>query len=326
VDEGIVLSEPSVVAVRSGTNKVVHDPSGRPAVGNVAKQMIGFCPPNIEAIRPMKDGVIADFEITRAMLEYFITQVHGRRRFAMPRVVIAIPAGITAVEKRAVKDSAIRAGAREVYLIEEPKAAGIGIGLPIMEPRANMIVDIGGGTTEVAIISLGDIVTSQSVRVAGDELDETIVNHLRKNYNLLIGERTAEAVKIEIGSAAPLEKEVTRVVKGRDLIAGIPRSTVVTSEEIRGALTEPVRVIVDAVKHTLETVEPEIASDLIDRGITLCGGGSLLRGIDRVIQQETGLAVRVADDPLTAVARGTGVILKQLDALREILESGENEG
>jgi len=326
VNEGIVLSEPSVVAVRRGTNHVVHDSYGRPAVGNIAKSMLGVTPPTIHAVRPMKDGVIADFEITRAMLEYFIAQVHGRRRFVRPRVVIAVPSGITAVEKRAVKDSAMRAGAREVYLIDEPKAAGIGIGLPILDPTANMIVDIGGGTTEVAIISLGDIVTSESVRVAGDELDETIISYLKRTYNILIGERTAEAIKIEIGSAAPLEKEVTRQVKGRDLIAGIPRATVINSEEIRAALAEPVSVIIDAIKRTLETAEPEIASDLIDRGMVLCGGGALLRGLDQVIMRETGLPVRVADDPLTAVARGTGEVLRQLDGLREILESAEDEG
>ena len=324
-DEGIVLSEPSVVAVRRGTNQVVHDSMGRPAVGSVAKRMFGVTPPSIQAIRPMKDGVIADFEITRAMLEHFIIQVHGRRRFVMPRVVIAIPSGITAVEKRAVKDSARRAGAREVYLIEEPKAAGIGVGLPILDPVANMIVDIGGGTTEVAIISLGDIVTSRSIRVAGDEMDETIINHLKRTYNLLIGLRTAEEIKIEIGAAAPLEKEVTRQVKGRDLIAGIPRSTVINSEEIREALSEPVQAIVDAVKQTLETAEPELASDLIDHGMVLAGGGALLRGLDQVLMRETGLPVRIADDPLTAVARGTGEVLRQLDALREILESAEDD-
>jgi len=324
--EGIVLSEPSVVAVRRGTNEVVHDSHGRPAVGNVAKSMLGVTPPTIQAIRPMKDGVIADFEITRAMLEYFITQVHGRRRFVRPRVVIAIPSGITPVEKRAVKDSAMRAGAREVYLIDEPKAACIGVGLPVLEPAASMIVDIGGGTTEVAILSLGDVVSSESVRVAGDEMDETIIGYLKRTYNLLIGERTAEAIKIEIGSASPLEKEVTRQVKGRDLIAGIPRATTIHSEEIREALVEPVSVIVDAVKRTLETAEPELASDLIDRGMVLAGGGALLRGLDQVLMRETGLPVRVADDPLTAVARGTGEVLRQLDALREILESAEDEG
>jgi len=326
LDEGVVLAEPSVVAVQRGTNRVVHDSMGRPAVGNVAKRMLGVTPPSIHAIRPMKDGVIADFEITRAMLEYFIRQVHGRRWFVMPRVVIAIPSGITAVEKRAVKDSAMRAGAREVYLIDEPKAAGIGVGLPVLDPTANMIVDIGGGTTEVAIISLGDIVTAESVRVAGDEMDEAIIGHIKRTYNLLIGERTAEAIKIDIGAAAPMQEETTRQVKGRDLIAGIPRATTISSEEIREALSEPVGVIVDAVRRTLETAEPELASDLIDRGMVLAGGGALLRGLDQVLMRETGLPVRIAEDPLTAVVRGTGEVLRQIDSLRGILESAEDDG
>jgi len=323
VGEGIVLSEPSVVAVRRGTNQVLLD--GR-AVGEVAKQMLGKTPGSIQAIRPMRDGVITDFEITRAMLEYFIRKVHGGRRIVNPRVVISVPSGITPVEKQAVKDSARRAGARKVFLIDEPTAAAIGAGMPVMEPIGNMIVDIGGGTTEVAVISLGGTVTHQSVRVAGDDMDEAIVKYMKRTYNLLIGERTAEAIKIEIGSAATLEKELTRVVKGRDLIAGLPRATTITSEEVREALSEPVQVIVDAVKRTLETTEPELAADLIDRGIVIAGGGALLRGLGQVIARETGLTVRTAEDPLTAVARGTGAILEELDMVKHILDRSEDEG
>ncbi len=322
VGQGIVLSEPSVVAVKRGTSRVLADGN---AVGNVAKEMMGKTPGSIQVIRPMRDGVITDFEITRAMLEYFIRKVHGRSRMVSPRVVIAVPSGITPVEKQAVIDSAQRAGARKVFLIDEPKAAGIGIGLPILEPVGNMVVDIGGGTTEVAVISLGDIVTRQSVRIAGDDMNDAIINYMKRTYNLLIGEPTAEAVKIEIGSAAPLEKELTRAVKGRDLIAGIPRSATITSEEVREALAEPIQVILDAVKRTLETTDPELSADLIDRGMTLCGGGALLRGIDRLIARETGLAVRIAEDPLTAVARGTGAVLEELDrpGVKEMLESDE---
>ncbi len=326
VGEGIVLSEPSVVAVKRGTNKVmVIDKDGNLAVGNVAKEMLGKTPGNIQAIRPMRDGVITDFEITRAMLEYFIRKVHGGRGWVSPRIVIAVPSGITAVEKQAVIDSGLRAGARKVFLIEEPMAAGIGVGLPVMEPVGNMIVDIGGGTTEVAVISLGGLVTRQSVRVAGDDFDEAIVNYMKRTYNLLIGPRTAEAIKIEVGSAAALDKELTREVKGRDLIAGLPRRTTVTSEEIREALSEPVQVILNAIKQCLETTEPELASDLIDRGIVLAGGGALLRGVDRVIAKETGLNVRIAEDPLTAVARGTGAVLEELDAVKDVLEGSDEE-
>jgi len=324
VGEGIVLSEPSVVAVRRGTNRVLETQDGK-AVGNIAKEMLGKTPGSIQAIRPMRDGVITDFEITRAMLEYFIQKVHGRRWLVNPRVVISVPSGITPVEKQAVIDSARRAGARKVYLIDEPKAAAIGAGMPVLDAKGNMIVDIGGGTTEVAVISLGDIVTRQSVRVAGDDMDEAIINYMKRTYNLLIGERTAEAVKIEIGSAAPLEKELTRVVKGRDLIAGMPRATTITSEEVREAVSEPVQVIIDAVKRTLETTEPELAADLVDRGMLLAGGGALLRGIDQVLSRETGLTVRVAEDPLTAVARGTGAVLEELDAVKDILERSEDE-
>jgi len=304
VGEGIVLSEPSVVAVRRGTNRVlVLD--GMKAVGNAAKEMLGKTPGSIQAVRPMRDGVITDFEITRAMLEYFIQKVHGRSRFVGPQIVISVPSGITPVEKQAVIDSAERAGARRVFLIDEPKAAAIGAGMPITSPIGNMVVDIGGGTTEVAVISLGDIVTHQSVRVAGDDMDEAITDYMKRT---------------EIGSATPLEKELTRVAKGRDLIAGLPRETTITSEEVREALSEPVQVIVDTVKRTLETTEPELAADLIDRGIILVGGGALLRGIDSVIARETGLTVRIAEDPLTAVARGTGAVLEELPRVKSVLQ------
>ncbi|MFH1021882.1 MAG: rod shape-determining protein [Planctomycetota bacterium] len=322
--QGIVLCEPSVVAVKKGTNKVLMAGS-EPAVGNIAKEMLGKTPGNIVAIRPMKDGVIADFDITEAMLSYFIHKVHKRSWGVRPRVVIAIPSGITAVERRAVVNSAERAGAREVYLIEEPMAAAIGVGMPITEPIGNMIVDIGGGTAEVAVISLAGIVTSESIRVAGDEMDDAIVQYMKRTYNLMIGERTAERIKIEIGSAFPLEKELTMVVKGRDLIAGLPRQATINSEEIREALKEPVNAIVEAVKFTLERTPPELAADLVDRGIIMAGGSSLLRGMDKVISKETGLPVKVADDPITAVARGTGVVLEKLDLLHKVLESGVDE-
>jgi len=323
--KGIVLAEPSVVAVRRGTNQILTSASGEQAVGEAAKRMLGKTPSSIVAIRPLKDGVIADFDITEAMLRYFIHKVHRRQWLVKPRLVIAIPSGITAVEKRAVTSSAERAGARAVYLIEEPKAAGIGVNLPITDAVANMIVDIGGGTTEVAIISLGGVVTSASIRVAGDEMDEAIIQHMKRAYNLMIGERTAEQIKIQIGSAYPLEQEMTMEVRGRDLIAGLPRAAVVSSEEIREALREPVEAILDAIKMTLENTQPELAADLMDRGMTLAGGGVLLRGIEKVIAKETGLPVHVADDPLTAVARGTGMVLEQIDALRPILESAEDE-
>ena len=318
--EGIELSEPSVVAVRKGTHVLQRGN----AVGEAAKQMLGKTPGSIVAIRPLKDGVIADFEITEAMLSYFIRKVHGRSRGFSPRVVIAIPSGITAVEKRAVIHSARRAGARRVWLIEEPMAAAIGAGLPITEPVASMVVDIGGGTTEVAVISLGGIVTSQSIRVAGDEMDEAIIDHMKRTYNLLIGTTTAEQIKIEIGSAYPLGEEKIKDVKGRDLIAGLPRMATVHSEEIREALKEPIDAVVGAVKMCLERTQPELAADLIDRGITMCGGGSLLRGLDKIIAKETGLPVRVADDPLTVVARGTGDMLEQIETLRKALESVED--
>ncbi len=310
-DHGVVLREPSIVAVKAGTTQVL-------AVGEEAKRMLGRTPGNITAIRPLKDGVIADFEITEAMLRHFITKAHGTRRLIRPRVVIAVPSGITEVEKRAVKDSALHAGAREVYLIEEPMAAAIGVGLPVIDPAANMIVDIGGGTTEVAIISLAGIVFSRSVRVAGDELDESIVNYIKRSYNILIGERTAEDIKLQIGSAFPLEKELTMNVKGRDLVAGLPKTITITSQEIREALLEPISTIVDAVRITLERCPPELSADLVDHGVVLAGGGALLRGLDQLIAQETGLPVHIAEDPLSAVVEGTGRALQEIEFLRVV--------
>jgi len=319
-DKGIVLNEPSVVAVRKGTNIVLNNGE---AVGLVAREMLGKTPGSITAIRPLKDGVISDFEVTEAMLSYFIRKVHGRGGLVRPRVVIAVPSGITAVERRAVIDSAERAGARKVYLVDEPMAAGIGAGLPITEPTASMIVDIGGGTTEIAIISLADIATCESIRVGGDDMDEAIVNHLKRTYNLLVGEPRAEKIKIQIGSAAPLEQELTMEVAGRDTISGLPRKIVVTSEEIREALREPIAAIIDAVIGTLERAEPELAADLIDNGIHICGGGSLLRGMDRVLANATGLTVHKVEDPLSCVARGTAVYLENLEAWKDTLEYNE---
>jgi rod shape-determining protein MreB len=310
-DHGIVLREPSVVAVKSGTSEVL-------AVGDDAKRMLGRTPGNIVAIRPLKDGVIADFEVTEAMLRHFIQKVHNSRRMARPRVVIAVPSGITEVEKRAVKESAAQAGAREVYLIEEPMAAAIGVGLPVQEASGNMIVDIGGGTTEVALISLSGIVYSRSVRVAGDELDEAIVQYMKRAYNLMIGERTAEDIKIRIGSAYPLSKETTMEVKGRDMVAGLPKTISITSQEVREALLEPLNTIIDSVRVTLERCPPELAADLVDRGIVLAGGGALLRGLDKLLSEETGLPVHVAEDPLSAVAEGTGKVLSELAFLRKV--------
>lgn len=322
--EGIVLNEPSVVAVRKGTNQVLDTAHGK-AVGLVAKEMLGRTPGSITAIRPLKDGVIADFDITEAMLGYFIKKVHGNRGLAHPRVVIAIPSGITAVEKRAVFNSAERAGARRVYLVPEPKAAAIGAKLPIFEPTASMIVDIGGGTTEVAVMSLADIATCTSLRVAGDDMDEAIAAYMKRTYNLMIGPQTAERIKIEIGSAAPQENEDTVEVKGRDMISGLPRRAVIQTDEVREALKEPVGQIVDAVLSTLEQLEPELAADLVDNGITVVGGGALLSGLDQVLAKATGLDVRIADDPLTCVARGTSEYLDYLDEWRETLESDEDD-
>jgi len=319
-NDGVVLNEPSVVAVRKGTNDVLLDGE---AVGMQAKEMLGKTPGSIQAIRPLKNGVIADFEITEKMLRYFIRKVHNRTFMVRPRIVIAIPSGITAVERRAVINSAERAGARKVYLVNEPMAAGIGAGMPIADPMASMVVDIGGGTTEVAVMSLFGLVHTESIRIAGDEMDEAIVNFMRRNYNLLIGDQTAERIKIAIGSATPLEKELEMEVAGRDLMIGLPRRTIVTSAEIREALLEPVMAIVQAIRTTLEHTPPELASDLVAQGIVLCGGGSLLRGIGPVIEQEVQLPVRVASDPMTCVARGTGEFLNQLDLYSHVLETAE---
>jgi rod shape-determining protein MreB len=312
-DQGIVLREPSVVAVRSGTSQVL-------AVGDEAKRMLGRTPGNIVAVRPLKDGVIADFEMTESMLRHFITKVHNRK-WVRPRVVIAVPSGITEVEKRAVKESAAHAGAREVYLIEEPMAAAIGVGLPVQDAAGNMIIDIGGGTTEVALISLSGIVFSRSVRVAGDELDEAIAGYMKRAYNLMIGERTAEEIKIKIGSAYPMEKETSLEVKGRDLVAGLPKTLTITSQEVREALLEPISTIVESVRVTLERCPPELSADLVDRGLVLAGGGALLRGLDKLLQEETGLPVHVADDPLSAVAEGTGRALSEIKFLRQVASS-----
>ncbi|MGD0016618.1 MAG: rod shape-determining protein [Verrucomicrobiia bacterium] len=300
---GIVLREPSVVAIITGTSQVR-------AVGEEAKRMLGRTPGGITAIRPMKDGVIADFDITEAMLRYFIKKVHNRRYGVKPRVIVAVPSGITEVERRAVKESAYHAGARDVRLIEEPMAAAIGVGLPVEEPAGNMIVDIGGGTTEVALISLAGIVLSRSVRVAGDECDEAITQYMKRAYNLMIGERTAEEIKIKVGSSYPLEQELTMEVRGRDLVAGLPKTLTITSEEIREALQETISIIVENVRVTLERCPPELAADLVDRGIMLAGGGALLRGIDKLLAEETGLPVHLSDEPLDAVALGTGIVLE----------------
>jgi len=320
--KGIVLMEPSVVAVKKGTNKVLLDGE---AVGIMAKKMIGRTPENIEAVRPMKNGVIANFDITEKMLKYFINKAHGRRWGHRPRLVIAVPSGITDVEKRAVFSSADRAGARRVYLIDEPKAAGIGAGLPITEPTGNMIVDIGGGTTEVAVISLGGVVTVQSLRIAGDKMDEAVIHHMKRTYNMDIGPRMAEDIKIEIGSAFPLDQPLTKEAKGRDFITGLPRVETIASDEIREALHEPVSAIIEAIRLTLEKTPPELSADISDRGMVIAGGGALLRGIDKAISRETGLRVTIADDPLTCVARGTGVVLEDLSRMSGVLESSENE-
>ncbi len=318
--KGIVLNEPSVVAVRKGTNVVLNNGE---AVGLVAREMLGKTPGSISAIRPLKDGVISDFEITEAMLSYFIRKVHGRGGLVRPRVVIAVPSGITAVERRAVIDSAERAGARKVYLVDEPMAAGIGAQLPITDPTASMIVDIGGGTTEVAIMSLADIATSQSIRVGGDDMDEAVINHLKRTYNLLIGEARAEKVKIQIGSAAPLEEELTMEVAGRDTISGLPRKIIITSEEIREALRDPIATIIDTVTATLEKAKPELAADLIDNGVHICGGASLLRGMDTILANATGLRVERVDDPLSCVARGTSVYLENLELWKDTMDHNE---
>lgn len=312
--KGIISSEPSVVAVRRdsrGQKKVL-------AVGKEAKEMLGRTPGMIEAIRPLKDGVIADFEITEAMLRYFIRAAHNRKSLVRPRIIVGVPYGITEVEKRAVRESAESAGAREVYLIEEPMAAAIGAGLPVTEPAGNMIVDIGGGTTEVAVISLAGIVNSQSVRVAGDKMDEAIVQFIKRNYNLLVGERTAELIKINIGNAFPNGDTKAMEVSGRDLIGGIPRHLEINSDEMREAMAEPVHTIIEAIKSTLEKTPPELAGDIVEKGIMLAGGGALIKGMDKLIHEETGLPVMVADDPLSTVAHGAGKALDELSVLREV--------
>ncbi len=312
--KGIVLSEPSVVAVRKdnkGYNKVL-------AVGKEAKLMLGRTPGNIVAIRPMREGVIADFEVTEAMLRHFIRKVHNRRTLLRPRIIVAVPSGITQVEKRAVRESAESAGAREVYLIEEPMAAAIGAGLPITEPTANMVVDIGGGTTEVAVISLAGIVFSKSVRVGGDKFDEAILQYVKRKYNLLIGERTAEVIKTTIGTAYPQEEPESIEVKGRDLVTGIPKILSIDSEEVRVAIAEQIDTIVQVVKLALEQTPPELAADIVDRGIFLTGGGALLKNLTILLKEETGLPINIADDPLSAVVLGSGKTLENLDLLKEV--------
>jgi rod shape-determining protein MreB len=311
---GIVGNEPSVVAVQRnarGAKKVL-------AVGREAKEMLGRTPGNIVAVRPMKDGVIADFEITEAMLRYFIRKAHNRSTLVKPRIVICVPFGVTEVEKRAVKESAQSAGARDVFLVEEPMAAAIGAGLPITEPSGNMIVDIGGGTTEVAVISLAGIVFSKSVRVGGDKMDDAIIQHLKRKYNLLIGERTAELIKMTVGSAYPDGRIETMEVKGRDLVAGVPKTIEVNNNEIREALAEPINAIVDAVRVCLERTPPELAADIVDKGIVMAGGGSLLKNIDILLREETGLPVMLAEDPLSAVVLGGGKVLEELDLLAKV--------
>jgi rod shape-determining protein MreB len=309
--KGIVLCEPSVVAVHKETKQVL-------AVGTQAKQMLGRTPGSIVAIRPMKDGVIANFEITETMLRHFIHKVHNRKTLVRPRIVICVPSGITQVEKRAVRDSAESAGAREVYLIEEPMAAALGVGLPIDEASGNMILDVGGGTTEIAVISMSGIVYSKGVRVGGDVMDECIVSYVKRKYNLLIGERTAEEIKIRIGSAYPLEEKLTMEVKGRDLVAGIPKTLVLSDDEIREALAEPIGTIVETVRIALERTPPELASDIVDKGIVLAGGASLLRGLDILLREQTGLPVTLAEDPITAVVLGTGMVLESPELLKRL--------
>jgi len=311
---GVVLDEPSVVAVNTTSRGIV-------AVGAEAKRMIGRTPGNIVAIRPLKDGVIADFDTTERMLRYFIQRVHKRRHFSKPRIVICVPSGVTGVEQRAVKDAGYQAGARKVYIIEEPMAAAIGAGLPVHEPTGNMVVDIGGGTTEVAVVSLGGIVTSRSIRTGGDELDQAIISFVKKEYSLMLGERTAEEVKMTIGSAFPAPEEPQAEVRGRDLLSGLPKTIILTAEEIRAAIEDPVEQIVDAVKATLDECPPELAGDIMDRGIVLTGGGALLRGLDERLRHETGMPIQIADDPLYSVALGSGKCVEEFEALRQVLIS-----
>jgi len=310
-NKGIVVSEPSIVAINKVTGKVE-------AVGKDAKEMLGRTPGNIVAIRPMKDGVIADFEITEKMLSHFIRKAHNRNTFVRPRIIIGIPSEVTQVEKRAVKDSALKAKASEVYLVDQAMAAAIGAGLPITEPSGNMVVDIGGGTTDIAVISLAGIVYSKSVRVAGNEMDEAIIQYIKKKYNLLIGERTSEQIKLELGSAFPLDEPMTMEIKGRDLIEGIPKTLTITDAEIREALAEPISIIVNAIRVALERTPPELSADIVDRGIVLTGGGSLLKNLDKLLREETSLPVSVAEDPLSSVVLGTGKMLSDFDLLRKI--------
>ncbi len=311
---GVLLNEPSVVALNAQTREIL-------AVGTEAKRMLGRTPDSIAAIRPMKDGVIADFESTEQMLRLFIQRVHRRRYFAKPRLVVCVPSGITSVEQRAVKEAGYQAGARRVYIIEEPMAAAIGAGLPVHEATGNMVVDVGGGTTEVAVISLGGIVTSLSIRIAGDDLDAAIMTWFKKEYSLMLGERTAEEIKIELGSAFPLPDEPQAEVRGRDLISGLPRTVTVSSAEVRQALEEPLHAIVDAVRTTLDKTPPELAGDIMDRGLVLTGGGALLRGLDERLRHETGMPVHVAEDPLHSVAMGAGKCVEEFEALRQVLVS-----
>ncbi|HEX2239860.1 MAG TPA: rod shape-determining protein [Actinomycetota bacterium] len=311
---GIVLNEPSVVAINTKTGAIL-------AVGAEAKQMIGRTPAHIVAIRPLKDGVIADFDVTEKMLRYFIQKVHRRSFLVKPRVVVCVPSGITGVEQRAVEEATISAGARSAFIIEEPMAAAIGAGLPVHEPTGNMVVDIGGGTTEVAVVSLGGIVTSQSVRIGGDELDESIVSYIKKEYSLALGERTSEEIKMGIGSAFPFPEEQQAEIRGRDLVTGLPKTIIVSAEEIRRAIEEPVNAIVDAVKNTLDKTPPELASDIMDKGIVLAGGGSLLTGLDERLKHETGMPIHVAEDALSAVAVGSGKCLEEFESLKRVLIS-----
>jgi rod shape-determining protein MreB len=311
---GIVLNEPSVVAINTKTGAIL-------AVGAEAKRMIGRTPAHIVAIRPLKDGVIADFDVTEKMLRYFIQKVHRRTFLAKPRVVVCVPSGITGVEQRAVEEATISAGARSAFIIEEPMAAAIGAGLPVHEPTGNMVVDIGGGTTEVAVVSLGGIVTSQSIRIGGDELDESIVNYIKKEYSLMLGERTSEEIKMAIASAFPFPEEKQAEIRGRDLVTGLPKTIVVSAEEIRRAIEEPVNSIVDAVKNTLDKTPPELAADIMDKGIVLAGGGSLLKGLDERLKHETGMPIHIADDPLFAVAIGSGKCLEEFESLKRVLIS-----
>ena len=309
---GIVLNEPSVVALNTNNGQVV-------AVGADAKRMIGRTPGNIVAVRPLKDGVIADFDVTERMLRYFIQKVHRRTRMAKPRIVVAVPSGITGVEQSAVKEAGHQAGARKVYIIEEPMAAAIGAGLPVNEPTGNMVVDIGGGTTEVAVISLGGIVTSQSIRIGGDELDQALISFGKKEHSLMLGERTAEEIKVALGSAFPSADELHAEIRGRDLVSGLPKTVMISAAEVRRAIEEPLNLIIDAVKSTLDKCPPELAGDVMDRGIALTGGGALLQGLDQRIREETGMPVHIADSPLDSVVLGTGKCVEDFETLKQVL-------